>query len=210
MGRESTGVWSTSECRKLDLCWMLKNGWIKKGAKTSGQMEWTDGSSAGIECLYTKDEAYLRVKYTITDRHGKETNHDYKIELISVPSNLGKGEVLYFECPESGKRARVLYMAYRHHKYLHRDWYLERYGVRVYYKTQHCSKRDYDNTRYHDIVKQIERLEDELFVKNKKTHYRGKPTKGFQRLYKLREQRDYHNYKRNIIFYENIRNMGMP
>ena len=109
MGRASTGAWTTTECRKLDLRYMLKVGWIKKGCKISGQMSWTDESTASFESVYTEDEKYLRMIYTVTDRQGTKTNYDYKIELVTVPSNLGKGDVLYFVCPESYKRARVLY-----------------------------------------------------------------------------------------------------
>lgn len=56
MGRISTGMWSTRECRKLDLRYMLKVGWIKKGCKITGQMSWTDESTAGFERVYTENE----------------------------------------------------------------------------------------------------------------------------------------------------------
>lgn len=202
MGRNSTGAWITTECRKLDLRYMLKVGWIKKRCKISGSMSWTDKSTASFESVYTEDEKYLRMIYTVTDRQGIKTNHDYKIELITVPSNLGKGDVLYFECPESYKRARVLYSAYRHHKYLHRDWYKERYGLRLYYPTQQESKRYYNNSRFHNLKKQIEILENELTAKHRKLTYNGKPTKEFLKLKKLIAQRNYHDEKRNVFFME--------
>lgn len=209
MGRTTTGVWSTKESRKLNIGWLIKNGYIRKGAITHGQMSWTDESTAGFECKCINTEKWFRIFYTITDRQGLKTDYDYKIQITATPSNLGKGEVLYFVCPESRKRARILYSAYRHPKYLHRDWYLERYNARIYYTTQQCSKRDYSNDRYHVLRKQVENLENELFVKNRKAHYRGKPTKDFQKLYKLREQMDYFDDKRNIIFIESCKKMGI-
>lgn len=209
MGKPSIGVWSAKECRKLNINWLIKNGYIRRGAITQGQMSWTDESTAGFECKCTGAEKWFRIYYTITNRQGTKTKLDYKIQITTVPSNLGKGEVLYFVCPESGKRARVLYSAYRHPKYLHRDWYLERYNVRIYYTTQQCSKRDYYNDRYHDLRKQVEKLENELFVKHRKALYRGKPTKDFRKLYKLREQMNYFDDKRNIIFIESCQKMGI-
>lgn len=204
MGRVSTGVWSAEECRKLDLKFMIKTGWIKKGCMVNGQMSWTDESTAYFESVYTENEKYLRMVYTITDRQENETKYDYKINLLTVPSNLGIGEVLYFECPESFKRARVLYSAYRHPKYLHRDWYKERYGVRIYYLTQQYSKDDYNNTRYHNLDKQVNRLENELFKKNRKLYYGGKPTKDLLKLEKLKEQKEYHDMKRNIVLFNKL------
>ena len=143
MGRSSTGAYTTQQSRKIDLRWMLKNGYLKENTHSSGQMNWTCGSTAGIEAINTKDKKYIRLNYTVTDIHGVKTDYNYKIEIVTIPSNLGKGEVLYFVCPKSGKRAKVLYSAYGHHKYIHREWYLERYGLRLYYNSQISSKIDY-------------------------------------------------------------------
>lgn len=209
MGKPSTGVWSTRACRKLDIRWLLKNGYIRKGAIAQGQMSWTDESTAGFVCKCTNTEKWFRMHYTITDRQGTKTKLDYKVQITTVPSNLGKGEVLYFVCPESGKRARVLYSAYRHHKYLHRDWYLEYYKVGLYCNSQQSSKTDYDNTMYFNIKNRVDDLKEFLNEKNRKIHYRGKPTKDFKRLYELQEQMDYHDQKRCVIFIQNMQKRGI-
>ena len=95
MGKSSTGVWVTSECRKLNIGWLLKNSYICKGITTQGQMSWTDESTAGFECKCTDTEKWFRIHYyTITDRQGIKTKLDYKIQLVTVPSNLGKGECM--------------------------------------------------------------------------------------------------------------------
>ncbi len=197
MGRPSTGAYTTSECRKLDLRLMLKGGEIVKGKNITGTINWTDESSAGFESRYTEDEKYFRIYYTITKRNGEKFELDYKIQLVTVPSNLGKGEILFFICPESYKRARVLYMAYGNLKYTHRNWYYERYRLRLYYDVQQSSKRGYHNSRYFAYKKQVDTLEDELiFSKNRKSTYKGKVTKPFQKLYHLKNKMDYHDTKR--------------
>lgn len=200
MGRESTGAFTTQECRKIDIRWMLKKGYLKENTHCSGQLSWTCGSTAGFEAIHTKEEKYFRLKYTVTDRQGVNTDYDYRIEIVTIPSNLGKGEILYFVCPESGKRAKVLYSAYRHHKYLHRDWYLERYGLRLYYNSQISSKIDYNNTMYFSTKKKVDALEDELYQKNKKRYYNGKPTKELEKLNLLKFRMNQYDHKRNEIF----------
>ena len=200
MGRNGSGAYTTDKCRKLDLGWLLKNKYILKGKKVKGELYWMDGSEAGFESCFSANEKYLRIQYTITKRNGEKIHYDYMIQLVTVPSNLGKGEILYFECPESGKRARILYSAYGHDKYIHRDWYLEKYGKRVYYNSQLCSKYDYHNTRYHTLDRKINDLLDELFnAKHRKMHYKGKPTKDFQRLTQMGSKRLFHENKRNNI-----------
>jgi hypothetical protein len=45
MGRWSTGAITTDGAIKLELSYLLKNGYIKKGYNTSASLSWTDGSS---------------------------------------------------------------------------------------------------------------------------------------------------------------------
>jgi len=208
MGRSSSRKYKTGESNRLDLRVLLQQGQIKKGFHLTGTIEWTNGSSIKYESKYTKEEVYFRVIYTITDyRTGKETDYDYRINFVKIPSNLGKGEILYFVCPESNKLARVLFMAYRHHKYIHRDWYLDNYGVRLYYNSQSVSKGDYHNTMYFNYERQVKDLESRLFAKHRKLFYKGKPTKDYQRLIHLKLKREFHNRKRLIIFNKQIDKM---
>jgi len=39
---------------------------------------------------------------------GKPIN--YKVDLVNVPSNIGKGVVWFFVCPMTGKKCRKLYL----------------------------------------------------------------------------------------------------
>ena len=115
----------------------------------------------------SNDESYIQLKYVHTKGENK-TDLDYKIYLLKIPSNLGKGFRYYFICPISGKRAKILYSAYGSLYFKHR----EEYKDRIYYEGQNDSKSFRDASSY-----RIGKLLDDLYKKQKKSHYRGLPTK---------------------------------
>lgn len=182
MGRRSTGAVTTNEITRLEITHLIKDKVIIKGRNVSGSLTWTSGGSIAFKSVYNADEKYLRVQYTFTDRHtGKKPNMDYKIEIITKPSNLGKGEVLYFLCPSSGLPCRILYLAYGSNIFKSRASYQNT----IYYPQQTCSKKDRHNNRYWKLDKQLEELE-----KLRKTStYKGKVTKRAIRVQKLEIKR---------------------
>lgn len=101
----------------------------------------------------------------------------YKVELVSIPSNLGKGKVWYFLCPVTKKRCRILYLIQGY--FLHR----EAFGGCMYSK-QTSSKiwRQIEKEIYSFFM--IEKLYHELDRKYFKTHYAGKPTKRYLKIIK--------------------------
>lgn len=166
MGRRATGAECCEESKRIELSYLLRKKYLDKGEKRAGKINWTcRGEPSGNIWLYaywTETEKYIRLLYTLTDRSSGETiDYDYQIQLVSVPSNLGKGEVLYFLCPESGKRCRILYCAYGYHKWKSR----EAYSHRLYYQCQTASKLNYANDRYWAIKRRLERLEAQPYHK---------------------------------------------
>lgn len=196
MGRHSTGANAINEARKLDLRIMLNDGSIKNGSNSWGIISWNRGPSLIYKSCCTGVHKFLRVLYTVIDINGSETSYDYKINIETIPSNLGEGDVLYFECPKTHQLARVLYQAYKQDEFLHRDYYLDVYGRRLYYNSQIASKNDYQNTRYFNVKAQVDRLEESLFQKYRKIYYRGQPTKEYQKLLDLKVQMNLHDQKR--------------
>jgi hypothetical protein len=102
MGRTSTGAWTVYESLKIELTYLLKHNYFKKGRLASGDPEWSNPhgkklGSIGLICCYGSEdsEKFIVLKYTITDRSGKKTALNYRVWLIEVDSNLGKGKVLY-------------------------------------------------------------------------------------------------------------------
>lgn len=182
MGRWTTGAWTTSECKRINLSYLLKNGFVKQGCEIYSIMSWTSGCKISILSNLTEGNNYMRLMYTSTFNTGETKQFDYKVYLESVPSNLGKGEVLYFRCPVSGKRCRVLYKAYGCEVWKCR----EAYANRIYYPLQLSSKRNRYNDRYWALDVQI----DQLNKMRKADTYRGNPTRRAQRLQGLINQQE--------------------
>ena len=186
MGRCPTGVIRTNEAKRIELRYLLRNNLIQKDKIIFGSLNWTDGSNINFETFYSKDEAYLRVNYKNTNVYtGEVTEHDYKIYLTSVPSNLGKGEVLYMVCPITGKRSRILYKCYGSLIWKSR----EAYQNWIYYDSQLLSKK-IRPFKFMFYEKELE----ELYRKKVKSHYRGKPTRLMKRIERLeRNMNSFHN-----------------
>jgi len=188
MGRNRTGI-TTSEVRRIELSYLLKEGYFRKGCRINGTMSWTEGSNIGIETLFSDDEQYIRLHYTLTDWNEEKHQYDYKVQLVFVPSNLGKGKVPYFQCPESGKRCRILYKAYGSHIWKCRDAYRNT----IFYPSQVSSKIYKYCDEYWRLDKEIKCLREE---KRFQTHYKGKPTKHYQRLQRLIRKQERADYLR--------------
>jgi hypothetical protein len=185
MGRGSTGAYTTKGSVRIELSYLLKEGYIKKGHCVTGILTWTNGSSIKTESKYTEEEKYLRLVYTLTDAAGKKNSLDYKIALQTKPSNLGKGDVLYFVCPQSGCLCRVLYRAYSSHIWKSRA----SYSNRIYYPLQISSKLDKYNERYWELENELENL----YKKNGAHTYKGmltKRAKRIERLERIRKRMD--------------------
>lgn len=189
----------SGSCR-IDMRFMLREKYIVRNSETWGVINWTGGQAVNFRCRMSKTEKYLRLMYAVTDRQGKRTDYDYKIEIDEVQSNLGKGTILYFLCPESGKRSRILISAYGEPKFINREHYETKHGLRVYYGCQKTSKPDYHNTRYFDLKRKVDKLDAELNKKHRNTHYRGRPTKDQIQLAKWKAEMNYHDILRMQIF----------
>ncbi|HTN00205.1 MAG TPA: hypothetical protein VL088_15720 [Pedobacter sp.] len=185
MGRYSTGAETIDSSYIIDLSYLRKQNLLTKGQRNFGQLNWNRrGERIGsiqYEANYLDPEnIYLRLAYTITEnREGKKYDYDYKIQIIEVPSNLGKGNVLYFVCPQSGSNCRKLYRAYGSHKWKSR----EAYNHRIYYSIQLESKQWKANTRYFQLEKVV--FEDK---RRKAYNYNGKETKRSKRRKQLFDQ----------------------
>jgi hypothetical protein len=190
MGRYSTGAITTGEAVRLELSFLLKQWKIHKYERIRGSLFWNNGSSISFESCNQGAERYIRLYYTLTKPSGEEFKLDYKIQITSIPSNLGRGEVLYFVCPISGRRARILYRAYGIHHFISR----QAYKTRIYYSCQICQKNLYDTERFSTLEKLLEKLPPA-----RKAHYQGKETRHQKRIRKLEALREYHDLKRWLI-----------
>lgn len=205
MGRFPTGVMTTQSAERIELKYLLKHGLIQKGYQASNiEMSWNSGNEIKIETCYSKSAKYIRLMY---HRVNEERDYDYKIQLTTVPSNLGKGEILYFICPVSGKRCKVLYRAYGCNIWKSR----EAYQVRIYYNSQINSAHWHNHSMYRQIINSDEfgELIEKHDRKYAKTHYKGKPTKWVQRHLELLERVEDYQQKSDIILFPYLEKHGL-
>ncbi|MBW7942752.1 MAG: hypothetical protein H3C64_10275 [Candidatus Kuenenia stuttgartiensis] len=180
MGRYRTGVLTTGECKRIEIGKLIKSGYLKKGCLGFSQYYWSDGSSITLTGDMMGSNSHIQLQYSVTSNDGTKKAYDYKIEVVGVPSNLGKGEVLYFRCPVSRKLCRILYKAYGCPIWKSR----EAYNNRIYYSGQLSSKKDRYNDRYWALDKQLEAER-----KKRKTYtYKGVTTRRASRVQYLIDQ----------------------
>ena len=181
MGRRTTGAIHNKGAMRIELSYLLKQGFIKKNCNKFIKLSWSNGNNINLYTCYTNEEKYIRLVYEIYDKKtGEKEEFDYKIQIIEFASNLKKGKVLYFLCPESMNKCRILYYCYGSQKWKS----IKAYNNRIYYESQMVSKYDYHNLRYWDIDKQIKEIESG----RKSYFYKGKKTKRYLKLKELRKK----------------------
>jgi hypothetical protein len=127
-------------------------------------------SKAGIT-VYTNHYApYIEFNYSF---RGEPTK--YKVDLVTKPSNLGKGKIWYFVCPSTNKLCRKLY--------LQSGYFLHRTAIKSnMYESQTKSKHSRLLDTYFGAYFELDELYQELYSKNFKRFYNGKPTKRYLKL----------------------------
>jgi len=165
---------------KLELSALIGAGMIKKEGKCRGEISWDKVCSLSIETHNTTNERFMRLSYTIIKGSEKKVM-DYKIYLDSVPSNLGTGEILYFRCPITDERCRILYMTYGSDIFKSRN----AYDSRIYYNLQSSAKQWRPNTKYWNLDSRIKKLEAMRFTDS----YKGRETKRALLLQRLKAEK---------------------
>jgi len=117
------------------------------------------------------DEPFAILAYTVTDREGKKTDYDYKVNLVTTPCYFG-GVRYWFGCPDCGRRVAVLYLA----------------PGDVYFRCRHCNNLSYHsrNRNRLELFGHTSRQIDELRSQIKRWTWRGRPTRKVRRLQVLR------------------------
>ncbi len=116
------------------------------------------------------NENFVELNYLCND-----TPVQYTVQLISCPSNLGKGVVWYFLCPITGKRCRKLYLIDTH-------FYNRSAFSRCFYDCQIQSKRYRELDKTLGAYYRVDELYQQLYKKHFKKQYAGKPTKRYLKL----------------------------
>jgi len=165
------------ECLTINITDLKKWGYLLPGQFKSGTLKWshsgTPAGSISIRTCTNDNEPYLELDYKT---NGNPIN--YRVSLVSVPSNLGIGEIWYFRCPHTEKRCRKLYLVGCY--FLHRKAFKG-----CMYRKQTRSKRTQQLHKTFYRLFQVEDIMTEIQSPYFKTKYRGKPTKLYQKLNKM-------------------------
>ena len=181
MGRPYTGAATVYSSPRLELSRLTKAGYFTTGAEVSGSWTWTNGDAVRILTKRKGAEVYMELIYTWT--HPLDgTKHDIRqrFDMVTRPSNLGKGTVLYFRCPHTRRLCRILYRAY-HARDFRSRW---GFSYRLYYPSQTCGKLNRWDETYWNAERHLERSKG----KRNPGTYRGKPTKRSKRRERLYTQ----------------------
>ena len=176
MGRYSTIPDLFNECHTIDINDLSRWGYLKPNQSMNGTIKWSrngnNTGSIGITVMNYSDVPYMELNYNY-----QQKPINYRVLLVSVPSNLGKGKVWYFLCPVTRKRCRKLYCIGG--RFLHREAY-----TGCMYETQTYSKKNRYLFRQFNKHFGRDKAHEKIFSKHFKTHYAGKPTKRYQKLLK--------------------------
>lgn len=164
---------SVENCNTVSITKLKAWGYLNNGIK-SGIISWSISgevhSKIGIKSTILEHKKYITLEYI---QSGETIKYD--VRIISIPSNLGKGDILYFVCPITGKHCRKLYNNSKY--FLHREAF--RY---FYYDKQIESKKNRFLVSIFDKVFLKDEVYNEQYQKHFKTHYNGKVTKRYQKI----------------------------
>lgn len=174
MGRCANYPKTIDDCLTISITRLKEWGYLNFLGVKSGTISWSRNgqkhSSVGIEVSNDGFKAFVILDYK---SNGEPIN--YKIKIISKPSNLGKGEVFYFVCPKTKKYCRKLY--------LHGSYFLHRDAFKgLMYSKQLESKKNRELHKVFDAYYLSDEVYEERYKKYFKTHYNGKETKRYKKL----------------------------
>ena len=160
----------------------------------SGTITWSrNGNQTGsisIKVNTHSEQPYIELDYKYRDEP-----RNYKVYLTSTPSNLNRGEIWYFICPQTKKRCRKLYSIGGY--FLHREAFSG-----CMYETQTQSKKYRQLDKTFGAYFKIDNLYSELYKKNFKKYYAGKPTKRYLRIMEQIQKAEsipYHEIERLML-----------
>ena len=163
-------------CLTVSIADLKRWGCLKPGNYRSGTVYWDRGgereASVGyiISLSVEFEKAYIQFNYAYDGQPVQ-----YRVPLIPVPANIGKGLVWFFRCPFTGQRCKKLHLI--EGRFMHRS------AVRgAMYKRQTDSKRWRLVNRFFDMHDIQADVWDAVNKPYFKAEYRGKETRRFSRL----------------------------
>lgn len=161
---------------QLSITFLSKSGYLKPNLLQKGTVSWKWGGHESdritIQSNTTANQPYIELAYRCN-----EVLINYKVQLVSIPSNLGNGLIWYFICPHTGIRCRKLHFARSY--FLHRSAF-----TGSFYEKQVWSKKDRALDKTMGVFLRSDNVKELIYSKHFKQTYNGKPTKKFMKLLK--------------------------
>lgn len=158
---------TTEEIPQLSINRLIKGHYIQAGRISGGHFQGSENDPAlYLDSDCTTSEKIVRIQYEVMNGSVKM---DYEIKICSIPFNRGKSINLYWICPVSKLKAKILYLCPKTNLYIHRTAFPER----IYYPNQLISLKYRVQERFDKNEKKLL----EHFVRVKKKTYQGKNTR---------------------------------
>ena len=163
-----------NEALQISISKLKEWEYLKPEQIKSGILTWSRNKNKtgriSIKVNTHKEQPYIELDYKYRDEV-----RNYKVRLVSILSNLGKGLIWYFLCPQTNKRCRKLYSIGGY--FLHREAFN---GCMYEIQTQSKKYRQLDKTL--GAYFKTDDLYSQLYQKHFKRTYAGKPTKRYLRI----------------------------
>lgn len=180
MAKPATFPTLFDECATITIKFLKSHKYLEPDGWKTGTITWSQGEgeskritgSISIKVNTQAESPYTELNYKTND---KPIN--YRVHLVSIPSNLGNGLVWYFLCPHTGKRCRKLYLISGY--FLHRKAF-----TGCFYEKQTYSHKNRKQFALWGKLFDTDKVYEQIYSKYFKTDYAGKPTKRYLRLLK--------------------------
>ena len=161
---------------QLSITSLKQWGYLKDGQTKAGKITWNrNENQTGAINIFVNTQCgqpYIELNYKYKNEPIK-----YKVFLTSVNSNLNKGKIMYFICPQTNKCCRKLYSIGGY--FLHREAFNG-----CMYESQIKSKEYRQMNKTFGAFFKRDNLYSELYNKNFKMFYNGMLTKKYLNILK--------------------------
>lgn len=158
-------------CKNITITDLKRWGYLNPNQKRSGVLTFSRGGektgSISIEVYTNPEENYIDFSYRCND-----IIINYRVQLVSITSNLGKGAIWFFRCQRTGRKCRKLYLADTY--FFHRKAFRN-----CMYDSQTQSHKNRILLRLFDRLTKKQNASRILNRKHFKKQYNGKPTRRY-------------------------------
>ncbi len=181
---------------QINITNLKKWNYLQPGTDRIGTLIWSvRGEETAKISIYTNTKEVIH--YIDLYYKWNEKNINYRISIEYVPSNLGKGNMPFFICPQTGKRCRKLYLIGGY--FLHRTAFKHA----VYLKQIESKFYRRINKKYGAYF-DLDKMYHKIYKKHFKTHYNGIETKQYKKIKKRIEQGKKITYREIELLYMGI------